>query len=57
MLYRRLLVDRNQNWMPQIEAMIENNDRPMIVVGAGHMPGSDGLIALLEARGYTVEQR
>jgi len=57
MLYRRLLVDRNENWMPQIESMIENNDRPMIVVGAGHMAGPNGLIALLEAQGYTVEQR
>jgi uncharacterized protein YbaP (TraB family) len=57
MLYRRLLVDRNENWMPQIESMIEDNDRPMVVVGAGHMAGSNGLIAMLETAGYTVRQR
>ncbi|WP_169577940.1 TraB/GumN family protein [Salisaeta longa] len=56
-LYRRLLVERNQRWVPQIEALLAGSTRPMIVVGAGHMVGRKGLIALLEARGYTIHQR
>lgn len=56
-LYQRLLIERNQNWMPKIEQMLNGEERPMIVVGAGHMAGSDGLIAMLKAAGYTVEQR
>lgn len=56
-LYERLLVARNQNWMPQIESMLSADARPMIVVGTGHMVGADGLVAMLQAQGYTVEQQ
>lgn len=55
-LYRRLLVERNQNWLPRIEALFERRGQAFVVVGAAHLVGADGLIKLLEARGYTVEQ-
>ncbi len=55
-LYDRLLVERNENWMPEITRMLSEEPVPMIVVGAGHVVGEDGLKALLEAEGYTVEQ-
>jgi uncharacterized protein len=55
-IYRLLFVERNRRWVPKIEACLAGA-RCMIVVGAGHLVGPDGLIALLRARGYTVAQR
>jgi uncharacterized protein YbaP (TraB family) len=56
-LYRRLLIERNQNWLPAIEALFSRPGRALVVVGAAHLVGPDGLIEMLEAKGYTVEQR
>ena len=55
-LYQRLLVERNRNWIPKIEALFARPTRAMVVVGAAHLVGPDGLLAMLKARGYTVEQ-
>ncbi len=55
-MYQRLLVQRNQNWMPKLEALFSRRGRAFVVVGAAHLVGPDGLIALLKARGYSVEQ-
>jgi uncharacterized protein YbaP (TraB family) len=55
-LYQRLLVDRNKNWMPKIEALFGRRVRALVVVGAAHLVGPDGVVAMLKAKGYTVEQ-
>ena len=55
-MYQRLLVDRNRNWFPTIEALFARRGRAFVVVGAAHLVGADGLIAMLRARGYAVEQ-
>jgi uncharacterized protein YbaP (TraB family) len=49
-----LLVKRNKNWVPEIRKMIQEQPS-MIAVGAGHLPGSDGLLELLRVAGYSVE--
>jgi uncharacterized protein len=54
-IYQALFVDRNKRWVPKIEACLAKA-RCMIVVGAGHMVGTDGLIDLLSKRGYRVSQ-
>jgi len=36
--------------------MIKQGESTLIVVGAAHLVGKDGVIELLKARGYTVEQ-
>ena len=56
LMYQRLLVERNRNWMPKIEALFARRGRALVVVGAAHMVGPDGLLAMLRAKGYTVEQ-
>jgi uncharacterized protein YbaP (TraB family) len=55
-MYQRLLVARNSNWMPKLEALFARPGRAFVVVGAAHLVGPDGLIALLQAKGYRVEQ-
>jgi uncharacterized protein YbaP (TraB family) len=59
-LYERLLVERNRNWLPKIDTFLNGSGRPgtvFVVVGAAHLVGPDGLIQMLKARGYTVEQQ
>ncbi len=52
----RVLTERNTAWVPQIEALVSEGRTPLVVVGALHLLGDDGLLALLEARGYTIAQ-
>ena len=54
--YDDVFTKRNQNWLPQIEAMFGDEEQEFVLVGAGHLVGDDSVIALLEAKGYKVEQ-
>jgi uncharacterized protein YbaP (TraB family) len=56
-LYRRLVVQRNQRWMKTLEHLLEGHENFLVVVGAAHLVGPDGLVALLRARDFSVEQR
>ncbi len=55
-VYQSLLSDRNHKWMPTIEAMFEDADTELVLVGVAHLVGDDGLVELLRTRGYQVEQ-
>lgn len=55
-LFQKLIVDRNRRWVPEIERLIKQGENPLIVVGAAHLVGKDGVIELLKQQGYTVEQ-
>ena len=55
-VYKRMLVDRNKNWMPKIDQLLARSGNSLVVVGAAHLVGPDGLIAMLRAKGYTIEQ-
>ena len=48
-----LLDNRNKQWMEQLPDLIKEN-QTFIAVGALHLPGKNGLIALLRKAGYTV---
>lgn len=51
-LKRVLLTDRNRRWVPRIAELIEEGRKPFVAVGAGHVIGEDGVVALLAADGY-----
>jgi uncharacterized protein YbaP (TraB family) len=53
-LYRVLVVERNQRWLKRIEGYLTQRTRVMVIVGAAHMAGPDGLLEGLRKRGYTV---
>ncbi|MFP5374777.1 MAG: TraB/GumN family protein [Gammaproteobacteria bacterium] len=56
-LYRRINVDRNDAWMPQLVERLEARDGDaLVVVGALHLLGDDGVVEKLRARGYRVER-
>jgi uncharacterized protein YbaP (TraB family) len=52
----RIITARNRRWIPKIEEFIKSGQTYFVVAGAGHMGGSEGVVALLRGRGYTVEQ-
>ncbi|MGV8959340.1 MAG: TraB/GumN family protein [Stenotrophomonas sp.] len=56
-LYRRINVDRNNAWVPQLEQQLKaGRGTTLVVVGALHLLGSDGVVEKLRARGYAVER-
>ena len=55
-LYRTIVVDRNNNWVTRIEELLEHEDDYLVVVGALHLIGDDGVPALLTGRGREVVQ-
>ncbi len=54
--FKKYLVDdRNLKWVESIKEM-DANDTPLIVVGASHFCGSNGIIELLKNNNYTVKE-
>ena len=56
--YRLLNVVRNDAWMPQIRKLLDDSksDDALVVVGAMHLLGQDGLVEKLRAVGYQIER-
>ena len=50
----QLLYNRNHNWAKQMPDIMQAAPT-LFVIGAGHLPGEQGLIKLLQGKGYTVE--
>ena len=48
------LIKRNHNWVNKIKKQI-NEETSFIAVGAAHLYGEEGLVALLRKEGYTVK--
>lgn len=55
-MYELLNRDRNQGWLPKVEALLASDDDHLIIVGAMHLIGEEGLVAQLGKRGVTVER-
>ncbi|MCP4332905.1 MAG: TraB/GumN family protein [Gammaproteobacteria bacterium] len=55
-VYESLVVERNNAWIPQLEAIAKTAQVEFVVVGALHLSGTDGLISQLAARGYRIIQ-
>ncbi|MCK4829844.1 TraB/GumN family protein, partial [bacterium] len=55
-IYKKLILQRNLNWMPHLDALLHQGKNVFIVVGAGHLLGEKGLIQLLIDKGYSVKQ-
>jgi uncharacterized protein YbaP (TraB family) len=55
-LYQKLAVERNHKWLAQLIAALQSDRNAMALVGSYHMGGPDGLLRLLQQKGYMVEQ-
>jgi len=55
-LNKTFILDRNARWTTELAKLLQKNKTHMVVVGAGHLPGQGGLLELLKARGFKIEQ-
>lgn len=55
-LSKTLVTDRNTRWVAQIEPLLNDNDDFLIIVGALHLIGPEGVPKQLSRRGYAVRQ-
>jgi uncharacterized protein len=55
-LFRKLTIDRNRRWLPRIEQMLNDDSNYLVVVGAMHLIGHDGVVDLLQHDGYSPVQ-
>ena len=47
-----MLTQRNANWMPKLVETFNRPGQHFVAVGAGHLIGDDGLVALLRRQGF-----
>jgi uncharacterized protein YbaP (TraB family) len=55
-LYKRLITDRNRDWIPHLETLMDSGKRTLVIVGVGHLVGKDSVINLLKSKGYKVKK-
>jgi uncharacterized protein YbaP (TraB family) len=55
-VYEVMLANRNRAWAPVLAREMEGSGVDFVAVGAAHLVGEDGLVALLRARGIRVER-
>lgn len=56
--YRLLNVERNDAWVPKIRKLLDesSSEDTLVVVGAMHLLGTDGVVEKLRGKGYRVER-
>jgi uncharacterized protein len=55
-LYNTIVANRNRLWANKIDELLEQSEDYLVVVGALHLVGEDGVPRLLEQRGVSIEQ-
>ncbi len=55
-IYEKLLPGRNRQWLPKITRALQSKRNAMVLVGALHLFGKDGLLQLLSDAGFKAEQ-
>ena len=53
-LYRHLVIDRNERWLDPLRQLLETGERYLVVVGALHLVGEDSVTELLQHQGLSV---
>ena len=54
--YKTLLVDRNADWILQIQAFLNTPELEFILVGVAHLAGDESVLSKLEELGYQVSE-
>ena len=55
-MFATLVTNRNRSWIPKIDAMLAGKSDALVVVGAAHLVGKQGVVEMLRAQGYKIEQ-
>ena len=53
-LYRHLVIDRNERWLNPLRQLLETGERYLVVVGALHLVGDGSVTELLQNQGLSV---
>ena len=55
-MYEKFVTDRNKTWAEKLAELAAKDQTCMVVVGAAHLGGKEGLLELLKHKGYSIEQ-
>lgn len=55
-IYESIIVNRNNNWMPQLEGFLQDDVTEYVIVGSLHLHGDDGILEMLKAKGFKIKQ-
>jgi len=55
-IYKRLVTDRNHTWLPRLEELAKGKENVIVIVGAGHLVGTNGVVELMKGKGFKVTQ-
>jgi len=55
-VHKKLLLDRNKQWIAKIERLLDSGRNAFVVVGAAHLIGKESVVDLLGKKGFKVRQ-
>ncbi len=55
-VFKKLVSDRTASWVPTVDDLLHGSQNAIIIVGAGHLVGPDGMVELLKKQGFKVTQ-
>ncbi len=55
-IYKKILTDRNMNWILEIDSYLDSEKVEFVMVGALHLPGPEGVLEMLKDKGYKLSQ-
>ena len=55
-IFKRLVTDRNERWVPKIQELARGQTNAIVIVGAAHLVGKDGVVELLRRKDLKVAQ-
>jgi hypothetical protein len=56
-IYNRFIIQRNKRWISRIEGLMRQDENVLVIVGAGHLVGTENILELLKKRGYKILRR
>lgn len=55
-VHKILIQERNEKWFPQIQSFLTKKENYLVIVGAAHLVGDEGLVNMLLENGYDVRR-
>jgi uncharacterized protein YbaP (TraB family) len=55
-IFEKLIYERNRKTVSKIEDFLQAKETYFVIVGAGHLVGTQGIIEILKEKGYLLEQ-
>jgi uncharacterized protein YbaP (TraB family) len=56
-IYNRFIIQRNKKWISRIEDLMRQDENVLVIVGAGHLVGTENILELLKKKGYKIVRK